>query len=63
MGEVPLLQPPEPSLTHLLLLRHYSQAQSCVVQRSMGLAYEPSSDPLHISVEYVTYPRALALGH
>ena len=40
----------EPRLNLLLLPRYHSRAQSRVTQQSMSLRYEPSSEPLHISV-------------
>ena len=33
----------------LLLLLYYSQAKNSVIQKSMSLRYEPSSEPPHIS--------------
>ena len=37
----------EENTTHVLLL-HYSQSFSCVIQKSMRLGNEPALEPLHI---------------
>ena len=40
-------------------LMYYSQASSWVIQTSMSLTYEPSSEPLHISVKqlFLVHPQ------
>ena len=40
--------PKSSTLNLLFFLLCYSQAQSCVIQKSMSLKYEPASEPLHI---------------
>ena len=44
---------PEIPFFSLFLRPHYSQAESCVIEKYLSLKYEPASEPLHIYVKHL----------